>query len=261
MTREESDDGPLSRALRAAGAIPLLAPTVEIVALHEPQGRRELLPSLHEFDWLIVTSPRTVALLSEVGVFRASRPTGLRIAAAGEQTAAALAKEGWHADRVPERAGAEPLLRALLEERTCDSAAPGPVLFPASAQAGTTLPDGLTRAGFEVHRLDLYTPRPRVQDPVWWTERTREGLDALTFTSPSAVDGLVRGVNDSTLRSLLLCLPAAVQGPTTASAAREAGWTDVVEARPRSFDGLVASLGAWFTAASDSTPTPDPLPA
>lgn len=257
MTREEPGDGPLSRALRAAGAVPLPSPTIEVVALHGREERRALLPSLDDFDWLIATSPRTVRLLAEAGVFEGSRPDGLRIAAAGARTAAALAEEGWPANRVPAKAGAGPLLRVLLGDGEGEPSPPGPVLFPASAQAGETLPDGLARAGFNVRRVDLYAPRPRAQDAGWWADRTREGLDALTFTSPSAVDGLVRGVSDPTLRGLLLCLPAGVQGPTTASAAREAGWTDIVEARPRSFAGLVDSLEAWFLAASDLSPTPD----
>jgi len=218
-----------------------------------------LLPSLDDFDWLIVTSPRTVRLLAEAGVFETPRPERLRVAAAGAQTAAALGGEGWSADQVPGKAGAEPLLRALLADGEGATSPPGAVLFPASAQAGTNLPDGLTRAGFQVRRLDLYSPRPRAQDPVWWNDRIREGIDALTFTSPSAVDGLVQGVTDPTLHSLLLCLPAGVQGPTTGSAAREAGWTDIIEARPRSFAGLADSLEAWFLAASDPSPTPDTL--
>lgn len=253
MTREESETGPLSGALRAAGALPLLSPTVEIAALHDPEERRNALPPLDGFDWLVVTSPRTVTLLAEAGALPAPRPGGLRVAAVGERTAAAVAEAGWTADRVPEDAGAEPLLRSLLDAAADQPAPPGSVLFPASARAGRALETGLTAAGFDVFRVDLYAPRPRPQDRGWWADRVREGLDALTFTSPSAVSGLVHGLADAALLTRLLCLPAGVQGPTTASAAREAGWTDIVEARPRSFPGLVDALEAWFLAASDPT--------
>jgi uroporphyrinogen-III synthase len=243
--------------------VPLVAPTVEIAPLHPPEARRALLPSLGGFDWLVVTSPRTVDLLSEAGAFAGRRPEGLRIAAVGDRTADRLASVGWAADRVPEKAGAEPLLAALLsdvgDEAGSTAATGGRVCFPASAQAGDALPRGLESAGFEVVRIDLYAPRPVPQDPTRWTEWTREGLDALTFTSPSAVDGLTAGLDEPGLLAALRAIPAGVQGPTTGAAARTAGWIDVIEAHPRTFEGLVDALEAWFPAPSDPMPTLDSL--
>lgn len=264
MTRGEPDgEGPLSRALREAGAVPLAAPTVEIAPLHDPEARRALLPSLDAFDWLVVTSARTVDLLVEAGALDGGPPEGLRVAAVGDRTADRLASEGWPADRVPETAGADPLLAALLGD-TIDEPGPaafpaGRICFPASARAGDALPRGLTAAGFEVVRIDLYAPRPVPQDPDRWTRWTREGVDALTFTSPSAVEGLARGLEDSALRATLRAIPAAVQGPTTGAAARDSGWVDVVEAHPRTFQGLVNALEAWFPSPADPTPTLDSL--
>lgn len=259
VTREESQAGPLSRALREAGALPLSAPTLEVVPLHEPTSRRRAVPPFDGFDWILITSPRTVSLLAEAGSFQGPPPRGLRIAVAGERTAAVLAREGWQADVVPNQAGAEPLLQALLEGYGEASIPPGRVLFPASSQAGTALPQGLADVGFHVHRIDLYAPRPRPQHPTWWRDRLEEGLQALTFTSPSAVEGLVRGLADPTVLAALRRVPAGVQGPTTASAARDAGWVDVVEARPRSFRGLVEALAERFRSPPDPAATPDLL--
>jgi uroporphyrinogen-III synthase len=263
VTREEPGEGPLSRALLESGAVPLVAPTVEVVALHDSDERRDLLPPLDEVDWLVVTSPRTVDLLADAGVFDDPPPTGLRVAAAGARTGAHLAAVGWPADRVPEDAGAEPLLATLLAGlEGAGGRAEGPggrVLFPASAQAGTALPRGLADAGFDVVRIDLYAPRPLPQDPTWWQEQLHRGLDALTFSSPSAVDGLARGLEEAALMTSLRVLPVGVQGPTTARAARAAGWSEVVEARPRTFQGLVDALGAWFPDPTRSNTTLDRL--
>ena len=261
VTREESEAGPLCTAVRDAGATPLLSPTIEVAPLHSASARKRLVPPLADFDWLVVTSPRAVRLLAEIGTFSEPRPDSLRIAAAGERTADALGEEGWSADRVPEAAGAEPLLRVLLRAREGGPEARRKVLFPASVQAGDILPRGLESAGFEVRRIDLYAPRPRPQDRSWWAERIREGVDAVTFTSPSAVDGLTRGVGEGTLLAALRDLPAGVQGPTTAAAAREAGWVDVIEARPRSFQGLVGALAARLPLLAGPTSTSDRLPA
>jgi uroporphyrinogen-III synthase len=84
---------------------------------------------------------------------------------------------------------------------------------------------------------------------------TLRGADALTFTSPSAVHALVEALGADEVATLV-DLPVAVQGPTTGRAARKAGWTRVVEAEPRTFEGLAETLARALGPAS--TPTTNP---
>lgn len=251
VTRDEEPHGPLSSLLTEAGAHPVLRPSLEVVPLLDVPARAALREELASMDWLILTSPRATAFLEDAGWFDAPPPRRVRVAVAGEKTGETLTGHGWPAHLVPERAGGEPLLDAFLAL----GEPPGRrVLFPASAQAGEALPRGLEAAGYLVRTVPLYAPRPREQDREWWEATLDAGLAALTFTSPSAVEGLVQGVAEPHL-DRLRTLPAAVQGPTTGAAALEAGWCRVEEARPRSFQGLVAALERLL---QDPVPSPEP---
>jgi len=255
VTRDEGPYGPLATLLREAGAVPLHRPTVEIAALHPPEERRRLLPDPSGLRWIVITSSRTVALLAESGWLE-TRPPGPSVAAVGPRTAEALTARGWTPDLVPDEAGAEPLVRAL---RARDPDSGGTAFHPASAQADGRVPDALEAAGFRVVRLDLYAPRPVPRPMEAWTDHLPPGdapLDALTFTSPSAVDGLVATLDPGPIRTGLTALPAGVQGPTTAAAAARAGWTRLVEADPRTFAGLVGALDRHFSDAASGAPPP-----
>lgn len=242
VTRDEGPGGPLCALLRREGAVPVLRPTVQVRALLAPEDRGPaLLPLLRGARWLVLTSPRAVDLLDEGGIFRHAPPPGLRVAVAGSGTAAAVEAAGWPVALVPEDAGGAPVLDAMLaEDRDRD---PGRVVFPASSRARSTLPDGLRTAGYRVDQVSLYEPAVPEADPGGWDAAAGPGqLDALTFTSPSAVEGLVAMVGQGPTLEGLRRLPAATQGPTTGDAARSLGWGVVAEAEPRTFQGLVKIL-------------------
>lgn len=257
VTRAEGPDGPLSALLASGGFTPVVAPAVREVTLVAEEELDRRLGSLEGARWFVVTSPRAVRILSELGLFARPTPRALRIAAAGTATAAALESVGWPATVVPDEAGAAPLARAL---RAMDSKPAGTVLFPCSARARPELPRVLSEAGYTVAEIPVYDMESAPQDPARWRDiRAGGGLHAVTFTSPSCVEGLTRGLGDAGLDRILRELrdrPVAVQGPTTAAAARDAGWREPVEARPRTFAGLVdavrVALGAGALASSSS---------
>lgn len=250
VTRAEQAGGALQRALADRGALPVRLPVLRVTGPDDEADLREALARLPEMDWLILTSPRAVEVLDEFGVFSEEAPQGLQVAVVGARTAEALEACGWRAHVVPEPAGAIPLLLAL-EARGVGRGAR--ILFPASEKARTVLPDGLRDRGARVYQVVAYRPSPAaLPDDAFDTLR---GADALTFTSPSAVHALVEALGADEVATLV-DLPVAVQGPTTGRAARKAGWTRVVEAEPRTFEGLAEALARALGPAS--TPTTNP---
>lgn len=250
VTRAEGADGPVSTRLRARGARPLLRPAVSFSFASHTSDLAQATWELESYDWLVLTSSRAVRALDAIRAFAAPRPESLRVAVVGPGTAAELGTHGWEADVVPESGGAAVMAKQLVPHLGEGAR----VLFPASAAAGSDLTDALASAGADVTRVDAYAPAPSPQPTEAWTTDVAEGrIDAVTFTSPSAVSALGSALEDALdgdVLERLRHLPAATQGPTTASAARDAGWTKVLVASPTTFDGLVAVLDTHFASES-----------
>jgi uroporphyrinogen-III synthase len=115
------------------------------------------------------------------------------------------------------------------------------VLVPASSRARDELPLGLRRLGFEVEVVEAY----RTVEPPQLAESVRRcldhGFDAVTFASPSAVEGFAGAAGDRARG-----LAAAVIGPSTEAAARDAGFDVRAVAHPSTAEGLAVALERLF---------------
>jgi uroporphyrinogen III methyltransferase/synthase len=195
------------------------------------------LPSLDDVDWLVLTSANGVAALFDHGLTPAGLDAralaGIRVAAIGPGTAAALAGYGVRADLVPERYVAEALLDAFPPPAHADAR----VLLARADQARDVLPDGLAARGYRVDVLALYrTERTEPEPEV--LERVRVGeVDAITFTSSSTVRNFVELVGPLDPQPVVVSI-----GPVTSATARDVGLRVDVEAVEHTIDGLVAAL-------------------
>jgi len=166
---------------------------------------------------------------------------GIKIAAVGPATSAALLDRGLAVDVAPDRFVAEALLDALRDRRDVRGAR---VLYAAAEGAREVLQQGLEEMGAVVDRLELYRS---VLDGEG-AERLRALLldgqaDLVTFTSASSVNAFVEAVGDDASR----CAPAASIGPITANEARNRGIEVVVEADESTIGGLVDAIRRHFT--------------
>ncbi len=236
VTRDEGPDGRLTGLLRERGLTVHHWPTVRTAPPTDVAPLDAALRSLESFDWVVVTSRRVADVLAERGV---AAPTAPSVAAVGAATARALEEIGWRVDLVPETQTGEALVTALIA-RGMDGAR---VLFPASNIARDVVPEGLTAAGAEVHGVVAYRTEPAPVD----REACRRllaggGVGLITFTSPSTVRNLEAALGPE-LMTAARRVPAIVIGPTTAEAARSAGFEAVV-AEPHSLEGLAERVAA-----------------
>ncbi len=211
VTRPADQAGPLARALREAGATPLLYPTIEVTEPPDWGPFDRGFAATRAGDWLVFTSPSAVRLafarLQRTGCRQAV--AGLKIAAVGPGTASALAAEGLTADLVPQtgsrnQEGLASALGALL---------PGTrVLFPRALEGRDELARQLTARQVSVETVPVSQTRPCTLAPL-------PPFDAAIFASPSALRPLLDRWGADALR-----LGALVAiGPVTAQALREAG--------------------------------------
>lgn len=249
VTRARSQASALSARLRALGAEVVEVP---VLAVEPSLERRDLVAAVQRLReaggrprWLVLTSQNAVGLLWEA-IREAGGDArwfaGVRIAAIGSATAAALARCGLVADLVPEEYVAERLAEQMIQAGVEGAR----VLLPRAAAARDVLPRRLSEAGAEVEVVPIY----RVVVPPGTSERLREQLalgpvDAVTFTSSSTVSHFVSALAGGSFPPGAI---AACIGPITARAAVQAGFPVAVVAEEYTVDGLVAALVAHFAA-------------
>jgi len=210
VTRDEPAGGPLARALEAVGFVAVPCPVLVAQPPPDPGALARAATGLDAFDWVVVASARAVAALAAA---RGGRwPAGVRTAAVGSRTAAALRDLGaWPPPIVGEGDGAEPLWTRLRGADTW----PGRRVLVATTPGGREfLADALRDAGAAVEELDTYrmAPRPMAAIAADWTAA---GPDAAVIASPRVAATLIMAVGTATLTRLRALVAI---GPTTAEA-------------------------------------------
>ena len=230
------ETGPLARRLEARGARVVRWAAMRLSPPADPKPLERALARLAEYDWLVVTSaPGAAAVTARVE----TRPERLRVAAVGPATAAELEAAGWTVDLVGPGPGAEALARALGE---CGIAG-ARVLFPASSLAREALGEALTGLDVQLDRVEAYRTVPvRLDVGACFAQLDAGAVDAVTFASPSAVDGLAQSFGRDELPAILGRVAVASIGPTTSAALAALGRPADAEAASPSLDGLVDAV-------------------
>lgn len=230
VTRARTQASKLATQLRARGATPIEAPTIEIV---DPADGGAALAERATggtgWDWVVVTSPngahRFVAALG-------SSPRPRRLAAIGPATAAVLEAAGLVVDLLPTRHVAEGLLEVFPPP---GAGAGRRLLLPQAGAARPVLRDGLAGLGWDVDAVEAYrTVAPEITDA---QRRAVATADAITFTSSSTVTNFLASYGRDVLPPIVASI-----GPITSETARMAGISVTIEADPHTIDGLVSAL-------------------
>lgn len=211
VTRDEPPDGRLATELRLRGLDVVVDPTVRTIPLsHGDALARTLTPD----DWLVLTSPRAIRLVS--GVVAVSRP---RVAVVGQSSARLATERGFDVQHISSSRSAAGVWQFLAEH-----SADRRICFMRSRQA--PMPT-VRLSRLEVH--DLYDVIPRRTDPA-----TLEASSLATFASTSVVRACVLQCGAIPMRAVSI-------GPATTAALRAAGAHVVGEARYPTLSQLAAS--------------------
>ena len=234
VPRTKEQAGALSSRLRGYGSVPEEVPTISVEPPRNPQQMDKAVRGLVEgrYEWIAFTSVNAVRAVrekfEEYGL-DARAFSGLKIAAVGEKTAAALGDWGLNSDLVP---SGEQSARGLLEDWPPFDDVLDPinrVFLPRADIATETLVAGLVDLGWEVDDVTAYRTVRAAPPPAPVREAIKTGkFDAVVFTSSSTVRNLV-GIAGKPHASTII----AVIGPATAKTAEEHGLrVDVMAANP-----------------------------
>ena len=244
VTRAVVQAGDLTEGLESKGATVHVIPAVLMEAVGDPAGIRQLLDDPGSYDHLVFTSVNGVEFFLN---FLENDPVGKTTAVAdlppalcvGSRTASAWKKAGGSVGLVPDKYTAHGLLEMLEPELSGQRFA---ILRP--REITTALGELIRARGGEVEEVILYRTVVPEQGAVELEAVMESGLDVLTFASPSAVKGIITlGARSQEPGARnLLGIQALCIGPTTAEAAREAGFTDVHYPAEHTAEGMIEML-------------------
>jgi uroporphyrinogen-III synthase len=242
VTRPAAQAAELVALLAERGIDGISVPTVGIAGPSVGGPLDDAIRSLDGVAWLVITSVNGAAsLLERLAALGRSLPAGVRVAAVGPATAAALESGGVRVDHVP-----SPYRTVAIAEGLGDVAGRRGVLARADAATGD-LRDALLERAALVEEVVAYRT---VEGPAESRDRVRavltQPLDGVTFTSGSTVRGLHALLSaPEALRAT--ALPAYCIGPVTARVARRAGFSVPVVAAPHTAAALADAIHAHIS--------------
>lgn len=236
----------LTRLLESRGAIPVLAPLIEI---RPPRRRAPLdmaIRNLGRYDWLIFTSVNGVRAFMERLRARGRDARALapvKCCAIGEPTESELAKWGVRADCVPRTFTTRAIVKKLA---ALDEIRGKSFLLPRGDLAGRELPEAIRRRGGRCEELVIYravTSARNVRAAAHALENM--AIHLVLLTSPSIASAYAKALARARNRKFQRPLCAAI-GPVTAAAARRSGMRVAFRAGIHTDEGLVKALvGHW----------------
>jgi uroporphyrinogen III methyltransferase / synthase len=245
IPRTQDNSGSLMNVLRGHGAVPLEVPTISVEPPRTPQQIDRAVHGLvsGRYEWIGFTSVNAVRAirekLEEYGLDARSF-AGLKVAAVGAPTVAALIEFGVRPDLVP---ADDSNTAALLEEWPPYDSLMDPinrVFLPRADIATDTLVAGLVELGWEVEDITAFRtvraapPAAEIREAI-----KTGGFDAVLFTSSSTVRNLVGIAGKPHHTTVVACI-----GPQTAKTAEEHGLRVDVLAEVSTPGALVDALAA-----------------
>lgn len=254
VTRARDQAGDLSELFVRHGAEPVEAPLIRIETPEDWSTADAALAELSGFDHVVFTSRNAVeaffARLNHKGL-DARALGGVRVAAVGRATAAALRSRGIEADDQPEVFRAKKLVDALAGD--CDLRE-ARILFPAADIAGPAVEEGLTAAGATVTRVTVYRTVLEERMPDDIASMLEEGkIHLAVFASSSAVSAFAKSAGPDGLKRWTRGVRIACIGPSTAETAAEAGLSVDIVPDQATVPALVDAIVRDWLAAGERT--------
>ncbi len=226
VPRTKDQAGPTVERLASFGAIASVVPTIAVEPPRTPQRMERAVKDLvtGRYEWVGFTSANAVkAVREKFDEFGLDARTfaGVKVAAVGGTTAAALRGWGINPDLVPDVEESAAGLLAVWPEFDPDLDPINGVFLPRADIATDTLVAGLHELGWEVDDVTAYRTVRAAPPPAPIREAIKAGrFDAVLFTSSSTVRNLIGIAGKPHPATVVACI-----GPATAQTARDHGLT------------------------------------
>jgi uroporphyrinogen III methyltransferase/synthase len=249
VPRTKQQAGGIVAGLADHGAVAQVVPTISVEPPRTPHQMEKAVKGLvtGRYEWIGFTSVNAVRAVrekfEEFGL-DARAFAGLKVAAVGGVTTAALRDWGIEPDLVPtENQSAIGLLEVWPPyDEVLDPI--NRVFLPRADIATDTLVAGLQQSGWEVDDVTAYRTVRAAPPPAETREAIKSGhFDAVVFTSSSTVRNLVGIAGKPHARTVVACI-----GPQTAATAKEFGLRVDVQPESATVPALIDALAEFAVA-------------
>lgn len=241
---------PLSQGQNSAmmveryGGLPVVIPMIEIVEPDDWHSVDHSIANLKGYDGVIFTSQNGVegflARIASVNVKALNVLATRRVYAVGEKTRACLEDAQIPVTLMPERFSAKGLASALQKEPLAGKR----FLFPKGSLAKEEIPEVLRASHAVVDEVEVYKTGGATGASFAHLNaalKNRE-IDSIAFFSPSAVQNFAHTITpEHTRGSVIACI-----GPSTAEAAKSAGFARIITAPEATAESLIGALVRFF---------------
>jgi len=255
VTRSREQSGEMVDLLEARGAEAIEAPLINIVPPDDYGPLDKACENAGAYDWIVFTSANGAGafmdrLLSGPRDVRALADA--RLCGVGPGTTARLTRFGLKVDLVPDDHSADGVVAAL---KATGSLKGKRVLFPKADIARDTLPEELRAAGADVTEVVAYRTVTAESDAHLgiYRQLLDRRIDAVTFSSASAVRAFVAIHGADQAVDLLNHTIVATIGPVTSDAALRYGITPQITPATSTVPALVDALVTHFTSVAQAT--------
>jgi uroporphyrinogen-III synthase len=251
VTRPSEQANDLAGAIERVGGRVIVIPSIAITDPETWDSCDEAIRKIRSYDGLIFTSAnaatRFFGRCKIIGTDQSGFQS-LRIFVVGTQTARTVREHGLPVEGIPEHFTAASLGKHL---GRYDIAAKR-FLLPRGDRSGDALIRSLKAMNAEVDAPVVYRTVDVDADLILetWRHSCGEGVDVLTFASPSAVKSFLNAVPAEVLVRYGKVPRIAVIGPATAAAAKEFGLHIEIVADESTSAGLVDALLRYYQSSS-----------
>lgn len=230
LTRPDEQSARWAEELKLLGAEPVILPLIGFQSSEPARPERPLAA----YDWIVFTSVNGVRFFFEALeqlCIDASAISKIKIAAIGSRTAGELVNAGLQVDFIPRGHTAETLAKEIpdIEQRR--------ILLPATDIAREATVALLRQRGALPEEWVVYRTVKLAENGRRLPGIIAKGLDILTFASPSAVECFAAYTGIKELK-----IPAVCIGPSTAAAAFEKGFKQVIMSKEHTAEGLTKAI-------------------
>ncbi len=242
VTRAREQSAPLSRLLTEQGADVLEIPTIKFVPPDNKEDLKDALIGLHEYDWIVFTSPTGVTTFFDYflkGFDDLRDIGGVRIAAVGPGTAAKLRELHLKVDLMPEEALGAKIASAFKKFQSIENLR---ILLMRAEVGNPELPQALEKLGAIVDDVACYRTVPDIDETGAMKKLLETGADWITFTSGSTAENFNLQLSLAELLKRHPKTRIASIGPETSKTLIRLGIKPSVEANPHTMDGLTEAI-------------------